>query len=140
MKFVKKIGFINIFFDEHKKIWFHEWLDGNEAISEKELKNTITEELDLLKIYSPTFFVSDDSNRKCVFTIDIQNWIASVGNEACISIGLKAFAVILPSELIALLSTEQAIDEAGKTPYELKIFDDKKKALEWIRAIDKFNI
>ncbi len=139
MKFVKKIGFMNIFFDEQRKILFHEWINGNEVIGERELKETISEAMVSLKAYSPTYFVADDSNRNCVFTIEIQTWIASLVAETCISIGLQALALIVPNELIAHLSTEQTVDEAGKLPFEIKYFDDKKNAIEWIRRLDKFN-
>lgn len=137
MKPLKQIQFMSVFFDEQRRLLMHHWLDGNENINEHELKEIISQETLIIKEYAPMYFIADDLNRKCAFTIEIQSWIASVVAEACITIGLKSLAIIVPEELIANLSTEQTVDEAGQLPFEVKYFSNKNEALTWIKNLEK---
>ncbi len=92
-----------------------EWKDGNEDIGEEILKESIIEMAKMIRSYSPLYIVSDDSNRKRVYEINVQNWVATTLAEACVSVGVKVYAIVMPEELIAHLSTEQTAEEAGKT-------------------------
>lgn len=137
MKLLKQIQFMSVFFDEQKRLLLHQWKDGNDNLDENELKEIISQVTVIIKEYAPIYFIADDSNRKCIFTVKIQNWIASVIAEACITIGLKSLAIIVPKELIAYLSTEQTVEEAGQLPFEIKYFADKNEALTWIKNSEK---
>lgn len=133
MKLIKELPFIKIFFDEQSKIMEESWNDKNADITEQEIKQTIIEMANTIKIYSPTYFLADDSNRLFVYNVDIQNWVATTLAEACIRTGVQKFAIIPPMELIAQLSTEQITDEVGEIPVEIRYFNDKESALEWIK-------
>ncbi len=133
MKLIKQIQFMSVFFDEQKRLLIHQWKDGNDDLDENELKEIISQATVIIKEYAPMYYIADDSNRKRIFSVEIQSWIASVVAEACITVGLKCLAIIVPEELISHLSTEQTVDEAGQLPFEINYFADKNEALTWIK-------
>lgn len=137
MKLVKQMQFLDIFFDEQKRILLNEWRSGNIDIEENNIKEIIIELVAIIKEYSPIYFIADSSNREAIITVEIQNWIASIINEALISVGIKIVAVIFPKELIAHLSTEQTIDEIGESPYKTVYFNSKDEVLAWVKSLEK---
>lgn len=133
MKLVKQTQFVKIFFDEQSKIMESSWNEGNGEMNKNDFEQTITEVANSIKTYSPVYYLPDDSNRLFVYEIEMQNWVAQILAEACIIVGVKKFAIVQPRELIAQLSTEQTVDEAGEIPFDIRYFNDRETALDWLK-------
>lgn len=66
-----------------------------------------------------------------LYTVDIQNWLATTLLKAGLADGLKKFSIIMPKDLLAELSTEQAVGEAEKIPVEINYFQNEIAAMNW---------
>jgi len=132
MKIIYESKFIKLEFDEEKKILKSFWKKGNNNISEKQIKNEITKSTGLIIEYKPNFIITDDRSRTFLYSVEIQDWVSKMLFGACIEAEIEKFAVLLPKELVAEISTEQVADEVTNRPYQLNMFSDEEKALKWI--------
>ncbi len=111
------------------------WKEGNEEITEADIRHNIAQAADLIQTYRPKYFLADDSNRQFIYEARIQKWVAQTLASACLSIGLKKYALIFPHGLMAKLSTELTVDAAGVIPSStlIKYFDNRQDALDWFK-------
>lgn len=133
MNTVYQSKFLIIKFDEDKKIIKSFWSEKNSDITDKQVKNEIANAAQIIKEYKPFFIISDDRSRVFVYSVEIQKWVNLTLHEASTEAGVVKFAILLPEELVAKLSTEQVTEEhVGLRSYELKMFFDEDKALKWL--------
>ncbi len=132
METLRKNKYFELKYDEEKELFFSIWKGKGDSISDEEIKTEIGAAAEFIKQYKPNFIISDDSERKFLYNVNIQNWVAKTLVEANIVAGLKKFAIILPIEMIAAISTEQTAEEVLQIPYELKLFTKLEDAQKWI--------
>jgi len=130
MKKIYENQFAQIFFDDIRKIMKTQWLENSENITEDELKTSITKAGELVEQFKPYFQLADNTNQKFTFNVDIQEWVAHHVAAPCIKVGVKKIAILMPSDLLAELSTEQAAEE-NKLPIEISYFKAEQEALKW---------
>ena len=121
-----------VWFDKDRQLQKTSWIGDNADITESEIKDTINLEADLITKHRPKYILSDDSQRLFVYNVDIQNWVATQLAGACIKAGVVKFAVIMPTDLISELSTEQVGDEAGNIPVKIQYFKNESSAINWL--------
>ena len=131
MKLIKKLKYQEILFDSNTQILKTVWIGDNSEISDEEIKEAITINANLTKQYKPKFVLADDQNRLFIYQIDIQKWVATTLAMGCIEVGVEKFAIIMPTGLVAKLSTEQTAEESGDIPIEIKYFKNNSDALNW---------
>lgn len=108
------------------------WASDNLAATEDDIREIINTTANFIRERKPAYFLADDSNRQFVYDIEIQAWVAQTLAMACAEVGLKKFAIIVPKDFIAELSTEQTVDEAGTLPFQLQYFVSEAEALQWL--------
>lgn len=123
---------IIVWFDKDRQLQKASWIGDNADITEKEIKEVINIEADLIAKYRPSYYIADDSKRQFIYTVDIQNWVATTLAKVCIDVGVQKFAILMPKDLIAELSTEQTAEETGKIPVEIEYFNDEVSATKWL--------
>lgn len=131
MKTIKETRFMVYRFDETNLIFNNVWLETSTSMTEEELKSETLTATDLVEKYKPKFVLADDRNRQSIYDIDLQNWIAQTWASACVKSGVIKFALLLPTDIIAELSTSQTVEEVGAIPVEIKYFDELEQATEW---------
>jgi hypothetical protein len=106
----------------------------DEPSTNEEVEDYITKLCNLILENKPESYIANGKDRSFIFSVEMQESISRAIAGACARVGLKKFAIILPEELIAALSTEQAVDEAGKTPFKISYFETFEKALVWVKS------
>lgn len=134
MQLIKQLEYLNVFFDQDSQVLKTTWNQHNAQMLDADIKATILACVDLIKTLKPVYFLANDLNRAFAYPVDTQKWVAMTLAQACIEVELKKYAILLPDELIAQLSTEQTVEEAGQLPFEIQYFDNEEKALEWINT------
>jgi len=130
MKKIYENQFAQIFFDDLRKIMKTQWLENSVNITEVELKTSITKAGELVEQFKPNFQLADNINQKFAFNVEIQEWVAHHVAVPCVKVGVKKIAVLMPTDLLAELSTEQAAEE-NKLPIEISYFKAEQEALKW---------
>ncbi len=130
---IYKSEFLLLEFDQSRKILESSWLEKNDKMTEEQMKKEIETVAALIKKHKPLFILTNDRNRTYIYTVELQNWVAQILSNACIEAGIKKFAVMLPEEIVAQISTEQTADEVKNLPYELQLFTEEQEAIEWLK-------
>lgn len=105
---------------ETEKMETDEWKEAIEAIA----KFTLQKRNEL--------YLSNDKDLKYIFEVDNQVWMAETLGKSFITAGIKKFAIVRPTEMISDLAAEQTVEEAGKTPFETRFFDNEEDAMQWL--------
>ncbi len=124
-------NYYEVQFDKDKLLISGSWKEGTENMTEKELRDTVEMVIEQILKHKPGYFSTDDRKRAYVYSLETQKWVAQRYAQACINVALKKFALILPTDFISQLSTEQTVDEAGSLPFDLRYFDSTSEALQW---------
>jgi len=127
-----KSKFVSIDYSKEKELLSAKWTGNDEDLDDATLKSLFLKFADFIKFYKPQLIITDEVDRKIPYSIELQNWIANTTANAAISIGLKRFAIVLPKEFIAELSTEQTVEELPTIPFELKFFQSIEEAYSWL--------
>ncbi len=130
MEIIYEDQYFQLFFDSSKRILTSISLDGNEKLTEEELKTDFMLAAELITTYKPAYYISDNRNQKFVFDVEIQNWAATTILTPCVMAGTKKFAILLPNDLMAQMSLEQTADEV-KLPIEISYFSSVVDAMKW---------
>lgn len=131
MQTLKETQFIKISFDAKRSLYKSEWASESASITEEEIRAQILLAAEHVKQSAPIFYLGDDSNRHFVYSVDIQKWVAETLAMACIQAGVKKFAILMPDDFLAEISTEQTAEEAKNLPIEVKYFKNENDAIEW---------
>ena len=132
MKTAYKGDFLVINFDEEKKIIKSFWKENNSEITEDQIKHEIEKAATIITEYKPSSIITDDRNRTFIYSVEIQQWVGFTLHKASTEAGINKFAILLPEEIVAQVSTEQITEENVKRSYELNMFFDEDEALKWL--------
>jgi len=132
MKPVRTLKNMSICYDEQNGILNTIWLSREPGITTDEIKEAITACADEAIQHKPIYCLADDSKRNFFYDIEIQAWVANTLAAAYVQVGLKKLAIIMPSDVIAELSTEQTAQEAADAPFEIKYFYEENEAKSWL--------
>lgn len=108
------------------------WKDATSDISEEDIKKHILEYAHFLKELKIKKYLGDERQRNFNYDIDLQKWVSMQAVEACSESGMQKYALVISTDIINQLSTEQTVEEGGKLPFELKYFDTEEEALKWL--------
>ncbi|AFM05259.1 hypothetical protein Fleli_2909 [Bernardetia litoralis DSM 6794] len=125
-------SFFVVEFDEQTKLMRTFWSEDTADIEHENTKELINKFVELLDEYAPNFIISDDSQRKSVYSVDEQEWIANTIAAGVVHAKASKYAIVLPQDFISSISTEQTIDEVIDAPFELSYFEDEKSAKKWL--------
>lgn len=132
MKTVYENKFIKIQIIENN-ILKYSWTDKNKRLNDRKIKLHISKIAEHIRAEKPKFILGLDENRKTIYALEIQKWIADELGTACEDVGASKYAIILPKDVIASISTQQIADEAKKFKVEGVFFDNEQEALKWFK-------
>ncbi len=132
MKTVFENDFAKFEFDEGKKIFYTLVNENSVNVKGQEIMDVILVLAQEITQNEPLFIMTDDRKRGFIYDVDIQKWVAETVAHAAINAGVKKYAILLPTEMISSLSTEQTVDEIADLPLEIKYFEDEEKAMDWL--------
>lgn len=129
--------FVKIKVDVDEFLLFITWREGIEKLEDSTYRKEVLNIISLVKKYEPRF-VLDDAR---LFTMPIipetQEWVALNAVDIYSQI-IEKYAMIMPVEIFAKISTEQNISEVkriGNTT-ESREFDTIEEAVKWLEIKD----
>jgi len=132
MKTIYQDKFVSLYFDETKGVFISKWLEASAYITIDEIKSEFKNAVELIEQYKPKYYLANNLDQKFGYDVDIQKWVATTILTPCIKVGVNKFAILMPADFIAQLSTEQTVDE-NTLPIEIQYFNDEKEAYEWFK-------
>jgi hypothetical protein len=127
--------FLSLDFDKDRHILRTIWKSETENMTEEEYFDVFLQLADIVKTHNVKYWFGDTREFRKAISLNLQEWVANTLNPKLSETELRKMALLVPSELIAMLSLEQSIDEinaAKKTEsYEIQYFDSEQAALNW---------
>lgn len=109
----------------------------SEEMTTEDLKIGFIAVCEFMEQNQPKFFLSDSSQQFSVISPELQEWIAANVYPRWYAAGLKKLAIVIPSELLANLSIQQAVEEVEEIKdsgaYEIRYFENPTIAQEWLK-------
>lgn len=112
----------------------YEWFPSTKEMTWEELKAILKKCRGLVLKLRPEKILNN--THSFFYTIDLseQNWIDVNLNRLGIQLGVQKIALIISTELIAQLSSEQVMEHRyGKLLMNLHYFDTEEEALQWLK-------
>lgn len=131
MKTIYEDQFFIVHYDHQKQLFKTVWTPASAEMTMDMVREAVSRVAKLTLENKPLFYLANDLKREFYYDFDMQKWVADTLGEACIKAGVKKFAVIMPQELIALLSTEQTIEEVGDINILIENFTNEAEAMAW---------
>lgn len=131
MKNLRESSFIDIKFDETKKVFQLTWKPETENMDEDDFKNEMIE-------YSKFFDLDGEhvlhrmEDMKYTIAPDLQKWLDDNINKKGIDKGIKNAAFIVSTDLFTSVSVQQANESLNAQKIPMQYFDDEDKALKWL--------
>ncbi len=130
---VSKTDYLKIDFDNETKMLKALWFPKSKELSDDEYKKELYTWRDMIEKHKPERLFVDTREMLFVIGVDMQEWFVNEIFGSYSSFGVKKNAHILPKEVAASVSVEQALDDDEKAAYETQYFDDEQKALNWLK-------
>lgn len=118
-----------------EKVLLCEWTAGEDYTTEN-LKRDVEKLSELMQKHFFRFILDDSLLVAYPIEPDLQIWIANLLSPIFANGDLKKYALVMPQEIISVLSNEQILDEFAETRkkahYETMTFTNLKAAWEWL--------
>jgi homoserine trans-succinylase len=133
MNILRDDELLKIRFDEEKKLLWTEWqpTSAKANLSKEEIKQINKQIADYIEEYDADYYLADQRERGVVYTVDIQEYIAKVLEDAVVKAGVKRTAIVMPSDYIVKLSNEQTINEI-KADADFDYFNEFDEAWKYL--------
>ena len=132
MEKLHKDKFISYEIDNEKGILFVDWKPATEDMEEDEFKEEISYQAKYAEEYHPTKFLVNSTKLQFSITPQLQDWAQKTVFTRLIEAGVRKTAFVMPEDLVAQLSVEQAMEEEEGLQFVSRYFDNDKEALEWL--------
>lgn len=100
------------------------------------LKNTLEKVVAWSKKYNAITLISNLENMGVV-SKENQEWVATEFVSSLIQLGMKNFAIILPTSIFGKLSNDEVIKKNPSINVITQNFDNEQKAFEWAKEIQR---
>lgn len=125
--------YLTLTYQMESNILTRHWKAQSQYMKVEEFKNEMLTLLESIQEHRPTLLLGDTYNFHFVILLDVQEWCDNNIYSKFTEFGVKKMAMVNSLDYYANLSVEQAITESPKT-YEVQYFDNKEKALIWLRT------
>jgi len=135
MKTLIKNDYLEVTYYENESILEYAWSEGSQDISDEEFKTKMLTIQEFSKQYTPKGFMANNRDRTYVVNLEMQKWIKKNIWPYHTEYGTTKFALVMPTELIPALSSEQTIGDAieeSPVPMDIQYFEDRGAALRWL--------
>ncbi|HAI74821.1 MAG TPA: hypothetical protein DCM08_01120 [Microscillaceae bacterium] len=126
--------YLTILHDEARQVIYTKTTPQGAELTHEQIRALILTLAGHIKAQRPRFMMANDQERGFVYDVPLQKWVADTLAEAAVSVGAQKYAVLLPTELIKALSTEQVAEEVVGAPFEIAYFDNEQAAWDWFEA------
>lgn len=132
---VYKSTYWTIFYEKGEQLLIPIWSSSSSNMTKDVYKAEMKNYLQVVEEYEPTRLLIDC--REFYFPIEpeIQEWIDKNIFPKVLNVGVKYVAIVIPSELIANLSVQQAMEEQEGLKFTTRYFDNREDAKKWVVAI-----
>lgn len=131
MKTLYDSQFISIVFDSDKQLLIDTWKPECEMMKSDQMRKEIEIVVEMIKKYTPKYMLADNKKRYYLYKVEEQKWVAKMLVEASSKVSVLKYALIIPEDFVAEISTSQIADEVGEICTEIKFFKTKEEAIEW---------
>jgi hypothetical protein len=131
MKTLYDSEFITIKFDSNKQLLMDIWKPECEKMTSDQMRTEIEKITELIKEYSPKYILADNKKRHYLYKVEEQKWVAKTLVDAGTQVGVLKYALIIPEDFIAEISTNQIADEVVEITTEVKFFKTEEEAMDW---------
>jgi hypothetical protein len=126
--------FINISFEEKKSVIKFTWTPetGSERFFDAEFTRELRAECECVEKVKARFILIDAREFMYPISPDVQSWIENEVYPRWAKAGAKKIAVLLPKDLIAQISVEQAIEENKEEAMTSAFFGEPEAGYAWL--------
>jgi hypothetical protein len=129
---VYKSEYWSIFHEEELKLLIPVWNSSSSGMTEDLYKSEMENYLQTVEKYKPKQLLIDCREFYFAIVPEIQEWIDKNIFPKVLAIGVKYVAIVIPSEFIANLSVQQAMEEQEGLKFTTRYFDNREDAKKWI--------
>lgn len=137
MKQIYDSRFQTIFFDEEASLFEFSWTDNSADMTSDEYQQAMLAYANQVERFKPLKVLVDTRNQQYIISTEMQEWTNQTILTRVLAAGLKRVAIVVPEDLIAHLSIEQAMTEEVGLQFETQYFDNDQKAREWLLSEPK---
>jgi hypothetical protein len=142
LQLIAELAYSEYYFDEEYKILKTKWkAETKNMVNDDQYKDVIIFWLGLARELKPDFVLINSLDLNYPVSPDLQDWVNrevfKMGHEA--NQYSKKVALILPTDFIAMLSTQQLTADTETTAKKeghqtvFNFFDNEEEALDWIK-------
>lgn len=132
---VYKSAYWAIFYDEEWKLLTPVWNNNSENLTEDEYKAEMENYVELVEKHGPKQLLIDCREFYFPIAPTVQEWIDKTIFPRVLAVGVRHVAIVIPSELIANLSVQQAMEESEGAKFTTRYFDNSEDAKQWLLSL-----
>lgn len=111
------------------------WNNNSANMTEDLYKSEMENYVELVEKYQPKQLLIDCKEFNFPITPNIQEWIDNKIFPRVLLVGVKYVAIVIPSELIANLSVQQAMEEPEGAKFATRYFDNREDGTQWLLSL-----
>ena len=111
------------------------WNNNSANMTEDLYKSEMENYVELVEKYQPKQLLIDCKEFCFPITPNIQEWIDARIFPRVLLVGVKYVAIVIPSELIANLSVQQAMEEPEGAKFTTRYFDNIEDSAQWLLSL-----
>lgn len=125
--------FCSIEFDAATATVKHNWTAATSEMTNEEFQVAERSLADVIKANKPRCIQTDALEFNFVISPDLQEWNAVTVLELFASLGGKKIGILIPPDIFAQVSIQQALDES-ESAFETRYFESRKDQTEWLNS------
>jgi hypothetical protein len=127
--------YVHVYHYKEHQILHIKWAEIAEDMSSEDFKHHITTFVEKVKEYKVRGFIIDSLKGHFIMNISIQEWHDKEIVPHYLANNIEKIAIILPEkDFFALVSLQQAFDEAQAQKLQRKLFQNIEEAIEWMKV------
>lgn len=127
-----KTNYQEFSYEESTKILTIIWQKNTSEMNDEEYKDEQMQTLKFIRELHPNKLLINSQSLDYVINPEMQIWTDENLVKPCIEVGIEKFAFVMPADLFALVSIEQAVEENESQLQRTKFFDSVDTAKHWL--------
>ncbi|TAE13188.1 MAG: hypothetical protein EAZ95_11465 [Bacteroidetes bacterium] len=124
-----------ILYDKETHLLTPIWNSTSADMTEESYKSEMENYVELVEKYEPKQLLIDCQEFYFPIAPHIQEWIDATIFPRVLAVGVKHVAIVVPSEIIANISVQQAMEEPKGTKFVTRYFDKRTDANQWLLSV-----
>lgn len=119
-------------FFEEENVLKKQWFPKTEDMEPLKFKEEVLKIAEYIEKVKPLRILDITLDFKFPIVPELQTWVDEDVFPRFLAAGLKRYALLMSSEIVAQFSIEQTMEEGKGNEFQTKYFDDEEKALAWL--------